>query len=71
MSAKTFADTQFTHLIIGGGTAGLAVAGRLSEDASYTVGVLEAGSSGVSDSVNYIPGMFGSNLGTKYDWNLT
>ncbi|MCO5582977.1 hypothetical protein L7F22_036882 [Adiantum nelumboides] len=71
MDAKTFADTEFTHLIVGGGTAGLALAGRLSEVQSYTVGVLEAGPSGVGDPINDIPGMFGANLASKYNWNLT
>lgn len=71
MDAKTFANTEFTHLIVGGGTAGLALAGRLSEVQSYTVGVLEAGPSGVGDPINDIPGMFGANLASKYNWNLT
>jgi len=69
--ASSFASTDFTHIVVGGGTAGLAVAVRLSEVASNVVGVLEAGPSGLGDSVNEIPGQFGANLATKYDWNYT
>lgn len=32
--------TEFDYVIVGGGTAGLAVAARLSEDASVSVGVI-------------------------------
>ena len=38
-----FSAKTFDYLIIGGGLAGLAVATRLSEDPSVSVGVLEAG----------------------------
>ncbi|PWN38534.1 alcohol oxidase [Meira miltonrushii] len=69
--AKTFAETNFTHLVIGGGTAGLAVATRLSEIQTNLVGVIEAGSKGFDDPINLIPGRFGANLKTQYDWNYT
>ena len=36
-------DTGFDYVIIGGGTAGLVLAGRLSEDPNISVAVLEAG----------------------------
>lgn len=67
----SFSKTNFTHLVIGGGTAGVAVAVRLSEVASNVVGIIEAGSDGSSNPINYIPGYFGANLGTVYDWNYT
>lgn len=45
-------DESHDVLIIGGGSAGCALAGRLSEDATLSVAVLEAGGSGDSWVVN-------------------
>ena len=39
----TTAESQFDFVIVGGGTAGLALAVRLSEDANISVCVVEAG----------------------------
>jgi len=35
-------DAAYDYVIVGGGTAGLTLAARLSEDASTTVAVIEA-----------------------------
>ena len=53
----TSSSTQeFDYVIVGGGTAGLAVAARLAEDSERTVLVLEAGTDPTTlDSVK-IPG---------------
>ena len=39
-------DNEFDYLIIGGGSAGCALAGRLSEDPETRVCLLEAGGRG-------------------------
>ena len=45
----------FDHIVVGGGTAGCALAARLSEDSSRRVCLIEAGGSGKSVFVN-VPG---------------
>ncbi|KAI1371246.1 GMC oxidoreductase [Hypoxylon crocopeplum] len=65
-----FAAQVFDYIIVGGGTAGLAVAARLSEDPSLVVGVLEAGPAALEDDSINAPGRFLQTLGTKYDWQF-
>jgi NADH dehydrogenase FAD-containing subunit len=54
LSGKTF-----DFVIVGGGTAGLALAGRLAEWSNITVAVIEAGSDGTEfqDQIT-VPGKF-------------
>lgn len=61
-----FATRSYDYVVVGAGTAGLAVAARLSESGKYSVGVLESGPSGFGDPIVDIPGQFGANLNTKY-----
>ena len=66
-----FTHLPFDFLVIGGGTAGLALAARLAEsNTSYTIGVLEAGSIVQNDPDVDIPGHYGRTLGGSYDWKL-
>ncbi|KAK7053944.1 choline dehydrogenase [Favolaschia claudopus] len=66
LSGKTF-----DFVIVGGGTAGLALAGRLAEWSNTTIAVIEAGSDGseFQDQIT-IPGMSYINTltGTSFDW---
>jgi choline dehydrogenase-like flavoprotein len=59
------------EVIIGGGTAGVALASRLSKALpSYCVLVVEAGPDGRDEQRLYIPGLRGSTFGSAYDWSL-
>jgi choline dehydrogenase-like flavoprotein len=60
------------QIIVGGGTAGLAVASRISVGLpNHSVLVIEAGPDGRQEPGIVIPGRKGSTLGGKYDWNFT
>jgi choline dehydrogenase-like flavoprotein len=68
-SLETFLQQQFTYIICGGGTAGLAIAARLTEDPNVTVGVLEAGADRRGDFMIDVPALFLRMFGQKeYDW---
>ncbi|KAE8356946.1 hypothetical protein BDV28DRAFT_154254 [Aspergillus coremiiformis] len=63
---------SYDFVIVGGGTAGLALASRLSHGLpESSILVLEAGPDAANDSRINIPGMRGSALGSLYDWNFT
>jgi hypothetical protein len=58
------------YIVCGGGTAGLVVAARLTEDPNITVAVLEAGGNGLNDLLIDAPNMFTQLFGKpQYDWN--
>lgn len=45
MSVEDFTNKSYDYVICGGGTAGLVITARLTEDPNITVGILEAGGS--------------------------
>lgn len=64
------ADTH--KIIVGGGTAGLALATRLSQGLpDDCILVVEAGSPAPNELGINVPGKKGSTLGSRYDWNFT
>ena len=58
-------------LIVGGGTSGLVLANRLSEDPKIQVLVLEAGENLNSDPRVQIPGLYDTLKETEADWGFT
>lgn len=60
----------YDFVIIGGGTAGLVVASRLSEDPSTSVLVLEAGADLTADPRVNIPIFYAALIGSDADWKF-
>ncbi|KAL7943585.1 hypothetical protein V8C42DRAFT_97672 [Trichoderma barbatum] len=62
----------YDYVVVGGGTAGSALATRLSQGLpDRTILLIEAGPEALDEDRINIPGMKGSTLGTIYDWNFT
>lgn len=69
VSGEEFARQEYDYLILGGGTAGLVIAARLSENPEVTVGVIEAGNNKLDDMLVNTPAMLLQMLGNAdYDW---
>ncbi|KAL4876742.1 GMC oxidoreductase-domain-containing protein [Aspergillus karnatakaensis] len=70
-SLEEFTSTAFDFLICGGGTAGLTIAARLTENPNVTVGVLEAGKYRIGDPLIDTPAAFIQTFeNPEYDWCL-
>ncbi|OGE47793.1 hypothetical protein PENARI_c037G02962 [Penicillium arizonense] len=68
-SVEEFTGTTFDYVICGGGTAGLAIAARLSENPDVTVGVIEAGKYRIGDPLIDTPAAFSQMFeNPEYDW---
>jgi choline dehydrogenase-like flavoprotein len=71
MAATGSLDQPFDYIVIGGGTAGLVVANRLTEDTNVRVLVVEAGADRTADPLVLTPGLVGALYGKdEYDWNF-
>lgn len=65
------AELEYDFIIIGGGTSGLVVAARLSENPNVQVAIIEAGQDQSDDPRITIPGLWFTTLGTELDWNFS
>ncbi|KAH9987924.1 GMC oxidoreductase [Russula compacta] len=64
-------NRQYDYIVAGGGTAGLVVSTRLSEDPAVSVLVLEAGPANLNDDSITMSGTFGKNFfKPDYEWGF-
>ncbi|KAJ3566725.1 hypothetical protein NP233_g6822 [Leucocoprinus birnbaumii] len=68
IAKKLINGNQFDYIIVGGGTTGLTLARRLSDDPKVKVLVLEAGQSGVGNPTVTVPEKSFSFIATGIDW---
>lgn len=61
---------EYDFIIVGGGTSGLVLAARLTEDPSMHVLVLEAGENHLENPKVKIPGLWQSLIGSDLDWGF-
>ena len=69
-TSPTEMELCYDFIVIGGGTAGLTVANRLSEDTGISVLILEAGGNHLEDQRVLIPALCRQAVGSELDWQL-
>lgn len=62
--------SSYDFVVVGGGTAGLVVATRLTEDKNTSVLVIEAGGDLAEDPRANIPIFYAALLGSESDWSF-
>ncbi|KAJ7122424.1 alcohol oxidase [Mycena epipterygia] len=68
-STQVLSTPIYDYVVVGGGTAGLTVANRLTEDKDVTVAVLEAGFNAEGLPEVFIPGLIGTGISfTTLNW---
>ncbi|TCD61101.1 hypothetical protein EIP91_009038 [Steccherinum ochraceum] len=71
VTVDQFVSSELDYLVVGGGTSGLVVAARLTENPNVTVGVLEAGKYHENDPLVNVPGMMARAMhNSEYDWDF-
>ncbi|KEY73985.1 hypothetical protein S7711_02580 [Stachybotrys chartarum IBT 7711] len=71
-TAATAVPESYDYIIVGGGTAGAALAARLSTGLPRSsILLLEAGPAAPEELRINVPGLRGSILGSSYDWNFS
>jgi choline dehydrogenase-like flavoprotein len=66
-----FLSNKYDYIVVGGGTAGLCVAARLTEDPNINVAVLEAGQNRMDDVKISTPSAYPQLIGRpEYDWMM-